>query len=141
MSLFVDTSALYPLLVRSEGHHEEVAEVFRSALDTGRRLVTTSYVMLETIALLQSRIGLAPVADLDSRIMPLFHVHWVDGALHRRAMELLLRRDRRRFSLVDTVSFLVMESEGVREAMALDRDFEERGFRLVPAPEDSGRTD
>lgn len=134
MSLFVDTSALYPLLVGSEDGHDAVADVFRTSVRAGRTLVTTNYVVLETAALLQSRIGLAPVADLDRRLLPLFRIRWVDEPLHRQATEDLLRRDRRRFSLVDTVSFFVMEADGIRDVMALDRDFEERGFTIVPGP-------
>lgn len=132
MSLFLDTSALYPLLVRTEEGHDAVAGAFREAVDEGRTVVTTNYVALETIALLQSRIGLEAVADLSDRILPLARIRWVDEALHRRAVEELVRRDRRRVSL--TVSFLVMQADGIREALALDGGFEERGFDLLPGP-------
>lgn len=132
MSLFVDTSALYALLVRTEEEHGAVAEAFEAALDDGRHLVTTNYVAVETVALLQRRIGLPAVADLVHRVLPLTRLHWVEQALHRRAVENLVRSDRRRVSLVDTVSFLLMESEGIREALALDRDFEARGFGVLP---------
>jgi predicted nucleic acid-binding protein len=40
---------------------------------------------------------------------------------------------KRRVSLVDQVSFLVMRRRGARTAMAFDRDFEEEGFKLYPA--------
>lgn len=133
MSVFVDTSALYPLLVRTEEEHGAVADAFETALDEGRTLVTTNYVAVETVALLQSRIGLAAVADLANRVLPVTRLHWVDEALHRRAVEELIRTDRRRISLVDTVSFLLMQSEGIREALALDRDFEARGFGIIPS--------
>jgi predicted nucleic acid-binding protein len=35
-------------------------------------------------------------------------------------------------SLVDAVSFAVMEAEAVTEVLGLDEDFESQGFRLVP---------
>lgn len=133
MSVFVDTSALYSLLVRTEEEHGAVADAFETALDEGRTLVTTNYVAVETVALLQTRIGLAAVADLANRVLPVMRLHWVDEALHRRAVEELIRTDRRGISLVDTVSFLLMESEGVRVALALDRDFEARGFGIIPS--------
>jgi predicted nucleic acid-binding protein len=132
MSVFVDTSALYALLVSTEEHHAAVFTAFRSLLGASRPLHTTSYVVVETAALLQHRIGLEPVRDLDSRLLPVFTVNWVDEDLHRRGMRRLLREDRRRVSLVDCVSLEVMRSLGLREALALDRHFAEAGHRLLP---------
>ncbi|MBA3344944.1 MAG: PIN domain-containing protein [Gemmatimonadales bacterium] len=132
MSLFVDTSALYAFLVRSDADHGAVATAFRSAAESGRRLVTTSYVLVETSALLQHRIGLDPVRDLEGRIGPLLQVIWVGEDLHRRALARLFRMNRRHVSLVDAVSFTVMEAEGVTDVLALDADFTAEGFRLIP---------
>lgn len=134
MSIFADTSALYPLLVRTERSHSDVARTFREILDAGRVLATTNYVLVETSALLQHRLGLVPVHDLTETIAPLLRMHWVDQDLHGRAVARLFRADRRHLSLVDCVSFEVMEREGIREAFALDRHFEEEGFKLLPAP-------
>ena len=64
MSVFADTSGLYALLFESEESHADVVRVFRDALTGGRPLWTTSYVLVETIALLQSRVGLEPVRAL-----------------------------------------------------------------------------
>lgn len=134
MTVFADTSALYALLVRNEVGHAEVAAEFATILERRRPLVTTNYVLLETAALLQSRIGLAAVRDLDQRIVPLCVVRWVTESLHRRAMDRLVRADRRGLSLVDCMSFEVMEQEGITDALALDADFADAGFRLLPGP-------
>ena len=132
MTVFADTSALYALLVRTEEGHAEVAAAFSRLLGGRRALVTSNYVLLETAALLQRRIGLPAVRDFDERIAPLLTVRWITEPLHRRAMDRLIRADRRGVSLVDCTSFEVMEGEGIAEAFALDRDFAAAGFRLVP---------
>jgi predicted nucleic acid-binding protein len=132
LSCFVDTSALYAFLVRSDADHQAVTAAFRAVAESGRRMVTTNYVLVETAALLQHRIGLDPVRDLDARLTPLFDVVWVSGDLHRRAVARLFRMDRRHVSLVDAVSFSVMEAEGVTEVLALNADFAREGFRLIP---------
>lgn len=133
MSVFVDTSALYALLVATEAHHGAVRLEFERLAASARPLVTTSYVLVETAALLQHRIGLAPVRDFDERIVPLLAVRWVSEALHGRGMRRLLQADRRHLSLVDCVSFETMRAEGLTVAFALDQHFAETGFRLVPA--------
>ena len=132
MSVFVDTSALYALLVRTEEGHTEVSAAFEDLLENGRPLVTTNYVLLESVALLQYRLGLAPVHDLEHSLVPLMTRLWIDESLHRRALERLLRTDRKKLSLVDCTSFVVMEDEGIGEALALDRGFASEGFGLIP---------
>jgi predicted nucleic acid-binding protein len=132
VTVFADTSALYALLVRTEEGHTEVSTAFSRLLQGRRALVTSNYVLLETAALLQRRIGLPAVRDFDERIAPLLTVRWITEPLHRRAMDRLIRADRRNVSLVDCTSFEVMEAEGITEAFALDRDFAAAGFRLVP---------
>jgi predicted nucleic acid-binding protein len=132
MSVFVDTSALYAFLVETERDHAAIRLAFLEVAEGGRRLLTTNYVVVEASALLQHRIGLAPVRDLDARLLPLIDVIFVDEPMHRRAVERLLRLDCRRVSLVDAVSFEAMETQGVRDVLGLDRDFEDAGFRLIP---------
>ncbi len=133
MSLFLDTSGLYAFFVRTEERHGEVLRALRRALEEGRDLWVTNYVLVETTALLQHRFGLAPVRDLTDRLVPLLRVHWVEEALHGRAAARLLRTDCRSLSLVDCVSFEFMRVRGLREALALDRQFAEEGFRLLPS--------
>ena len=132
MTVFADTSALYALLVRTEEGHTEVAAAFTRLLQGRRALVTSNYVLLETTALLQRRIGLPAVRDFDERIAPLLTLRWVTEPLHRRAMDRLIRADRRGVSLVDCTSFELMESEAIGEALTLDRDFATAGFRVIP---------
>lgn len=129
----MDTSALYALLVRTEEEHRAVVAAFERLVAARRPLVTTNYVLLETAALLQRRFGLAAVRDLETRVIPLLTVRWVDEALHHRALERLLRSDRRQLSLVDCASFVVMDGDGIDSALALDADFRAEGYRVLPA--------
>jgi len=95
-------------------------------------LHATWYVVLETVALLQHRIGLAPVLDFDERILPLLSVHWVNLALHNQGMKRLRREHRRDLSLTDCVSFELMRKLGLRDALALDEHFAQVGFTVLP---------
>jgi len=121
------------LLVRSEDRHTEVVRAFRVLVGGGRDLWTTSYVIVETVALLQHRIGMPPVRDLVEHVVPVVSVEWVSDALHQRGVNILLREDRRRVSLVDCVSFEFMRARGLRDVLTLDDHFGEAGFRMLPA--------
>jgi len=91
-------------------------------------LLTTSYVILETYALLGRRLGPAAVRAFREDFVPLLEIVWVDPDLHERGLDLLLARSLRDLSLVDTVSFLVARAEGIREAFAFDGHFDEEGL-------------
>lgn len=131
MSVFADTSGLYALLLESEEGHADTVRAFRDVLAGDRPLWTTSYVLVETIALLQSRVGLEPVRDFDEHVLPMFSVEWVSEALYRRGAYRVLKENRRRLSLVDCVSFEFMHERGIQDVLGFDRHFEEAGYRLL----------
>ena len=58
MSVFADTSGVYALLVGSEDGHAGLVLAYRGLVAQQRPLRTTSYVVVETVALLQHRVGL-----------------------------------------------------------------------------------
>jgi predicted nucleic acid-binding protein len=134
VSVFVDTSAFYALMVRTDEAHPAVRGAVSQLLASERPLWTTSFVVVETMALLQQRIGLAAARDFDEEVLPVVRVTWVDEALYRRGTDRLWREDRRHVSLVDAVSFEFMKREGIRIACAVDSDFEAAGFDLLPGP-------
>lgn len=132
MTVFVDTSAIVAILDVSEESHGSVAAVFRSLLDRQEALETSSYVLVESHALVQARLGMEAVRTLARDLAALFTVVWIDAEVHRAALSAVLAANRRRLSLVDCVSFEVMARRGLRTAFTLDRHFEEQGFEVVP---------
>jgi predicted nucleic acid-binding protein len=128
--IFVDTSAFYALADRADARHREAVELFDAILSKREILLTHNYVLLEAMALLQHRLGTAACLKL-ARSAASFDIVWVDRALHENAVRRLERAGKRRVSLVDHVSFLVMRERSVDQAFAFDPDFETEGFRLV----------
>lgn len=132
MTLFVDTSALYAVLDLQESHHERAVQVWDDALAGARLLRTNSYVLSETAALVQSRLGMEGARVLHLELAPALSVRFIDDVLHSRAVTALLLANRRSVSLVDWTSFEQMRTEGLAEAFAFDGDFEAQGFSLLP---------
>jgi predicted nucleic acid-binding protein len=129
--VFVDTSAVVALLVSSDHAHPPARRAFEGLRARSARLTTTSYVLVETYALLERRFGLEPVRAFRLGFAPLLDVVWVDREVHEEGLDLLLHRSARGLSLVDAVSFVAMRAQRVDEAFAFDRHFEAEGFRLV----------
>lgn len=131
--VFVDTSALIALLVANDRQHVAARRVFDHLEAHELSLKTSSYVLVETCALLQRRVGLEAVAAVRRDLAPLLDVVWVDAPLHEAALARVLTEQRRQLSLVDCVSFEIMEGAGIEQAFAFDRHFEDAGFELISA--------
>ena len=128
---FLDTSAIYALADRADPNHESAVEQLGMLLAQDERLLTHNYVLVESVALIQHRLGL-PAALLLTHDAATFGIEWVTAQIHDLAVKRLRAAGRRRVSLVDSVSFVVMKARGVSTAFAFDRHFEQAGFRLVP---------
>lgn len=132
--VLVDSSAQLPLLNDSDPLHLDATSHWHRLLDgiwAGKIAgITHSGVVSEAVSLVQRRLGMASVRQLNDRILSVLHIVWVDEELHNRAFAAMLAADRRSVSLVDWTSFELMRSRGITHALAFDAHFAERGFSL-----------
>ena len=135
MSVFVDTSGFYAVLDADDDMHEAASKAWIDMLERGVTLHSTNYILVETIALLQNRIGMEAVRVFAADVLPVVKVFWVEEIVHSMAHHTMLVAARRGLSLVDCVSFEAMRRLHLTEAFCFDPHFLEQGFELVPEPE------
>jgi predicted nucleic acid-binding protein len=128
VSVFVDTSALLAVLDEDDAGHKTMKTAWTRAVQDVDGLLTTNYVVLETVALVQRRLGLGAVNDLLDSLLPLVAVMWITEGEHEAGVAALLAAARRRLSLVDCVSFSFMRRRRIRQYLGLDPHFAEQGF-------------
>ena len=129
--VFIDTSAFYALMDRSDSYHQSAGKIWAHLLDTGYDLKTSNYVTVETLALLQNRLGFE-AADIWSRdILGIVETIWIDEVLHNLAFEIWLSLGRRKLSLVDCASFVAMRNAEVEKVFVFDKHFTEHGFEAL----------
>lgn len=130
--IFLDTSAIYAMADLADPQHEVGKDRFQALIEAGEGILTHNYVLVESMALIQHRLGVAAALKLahDSHT---FEIEWVDKTIHAEAIRRLARSRRRRVSFVDQVSFLVMRLRGIEAALAFDQGFADEGFRLYKA--------
>ncbi len=122
-TVFADTSGFYASLDRTDPFHAEAARCFRQAKAEGWRLVTSNYVVHETWALVQNRLGWDAVDAFLDALLPLCEMTWVDEALYQAGVARCRRERQRQLSLTDCVSFELMSRLGLIEAIARDKHF------------------
>jgi predicted nucleic acid-binding protein len=128
MSVFVDTSALLALLDADDERHADAVSIWKRLQAEEPLLVTSNYVVVETIAVAQRRLGMDSVKAFVREVLPVLDTRYVDGAAHAAALNALLAAGRRNLSLVDCSSFELMRREGLIRAYVYDPHFQEEGF-------------
>ncbi|MGA2400254.1 MAG: PIN domain-containing protein [Syntrophobacteraceae bacterium] len=131
MIVFADTSALFALLVRDDYMHVRARVNFEHFVENNTLLLTSSYVLIETLTLLQRRVTLEAVWDFNRKIMPILDVVWVDERWHTQAMQRLHVEGSRSVSLTDCLSFEIMDVREITTAFTFDNNFTERGFEMA----------
>ena len=131
----VDTSAYFALLDTDDANHQQARTISARLIAEGWRLLTTSFVLAETHALLLNRLS-QPLATRFLRDMehsPTTLV-WVTPRDVHRAKAIIYQYDDKDFSLTDAASFAVMERLRLPTAFSFDRHFAHYGLTVLSAP-------
>ncbi len=132
MIIFIDTSAFLSILNKGDNNHPMAKRLWKELLYSENVIVSNNYVLVESFALIQRRLGTEAVRVFQEDILPLINVEWVDESMHKSGVSALLTASRRKLSLVDCVGFEIMRRLGIKTAFAFDPDFEEQGYKCIP---------
>jgi uncharacterized protein len=132
MRIFIDTSAIYALLDRDDIEHKKAKNIWIDLLHSEHILITSNYVLVESFALIQNRLGIEAARGFQEDIIPLANIEWVNAETHKSGVSALLAASKRRLSLVDCINFEVMRNLGIKTIFAFDPHFAEQGFQCIP---------
>ncbi|MEW6085492.1 MAG: PIN domain-containing protein [Chloroflexota bacterium] len=124
MSVFVDTSVFLAVLSEDDNNNVIASEMLASLAEHGEQLITTNYILVESYALIQRRMGMNAIRDFQDKILPALITVWISMEEHQRAMGQFLSENRRTLSFVDCSS--------VEKVFTFDSHFREQGFGIIP---------
>jgi len=133
--IFVDTSAWYAREVEDDIKHNEALEFGeRLGRDEFGAIVTTDYVLDETITLLRMRRGAEPALRFARKVegSRSVKVIWVDKSIFDYALEILAKSGDERWSFTDCTSFAAMRQLRIGKAFTFDEHFKTAGLQLLP---------
>jgi len=128
---FADTSYYISVLSPKDAFHGLAVEL------AGRKdvaVVTTTYVLMELAAYFARPPQRANLILFVDRLRQASNLTIVpcDAELFDKGWDRYSRHIDKGWSLVDCISFLIMEARGLREALATDRHFIQAGFQTLP---------
>lgn len=128
---FVDTSVWVAFVDRKDPEH---AAAKRTLNANKGPLVTSTYVLDEAVTLAKRRLGADAAIRLGAHLrgsagITVVHVAEEDEA---EAWKLFCSRADKAYSFTDCTSFVLMRHLGIASAYALDDDFRQEGFQVLP---------
>jgi len=130
--VFADTGYWIAVLDPKDQLHERAKQVSRSLGNA--KIVTTEMVVAELLNFFADRSDRRAVVtaavtailqDANTEVVPQTSLQFRDAYSRYKA------RPDKEWSLTDCASFLVMEHQGIREALAHDQHFEQAGFQAL----------
>jgi predicted nucleic acid-binding protein len=132
--LFIDTSGWVASVNRGDLFHAATTRAFDGWLKQGGLLVTTDYVLDETLTHMRMRFGLEVAqawwekAEQSTRL----RWEWVGMARAEKAREMFFHHCDKDYSLTDCTSFVVMKELKLKQALTTDKHFAQAGFQVLP---------
>ena len=129
-SVFADTFYFLALLNERDAAHKRAVAVSRSP---GLTVVTTEFLLLELADALSKphqraeMLALCEVVETDSA----FRLIRATTELIQRGKKLYRERADKEWPLTDCISFVVMQDQGLTEALTANHHFEQAGFKAL----------
>ena len=128
--IFVDSSAWCAAFVPTDPDHEPARAWLRQ---NARRLVTTDYIIDETLTIIRARSHLNRAIRVGQKLFDqaFVTVEWVTQNDVRRAWNVFCSYRDKNWSFTDCISRVVMERLDISQAFAFDDDFRQFGTVTV----------
>jgi len=137
--LFVDTAGWMACADEADPAHHRALQSRDTALKSESVLVTTDYVIDETLTLIRIRLTLAAAEGWWAQLEGSSRLRWewIGMARADKARAVFFRHRDKSYSFTDCTSFVVMKELKLKQVLTTDRHFRQMGFEVLPAA--SGR--
>ena len=134
-AVFVDTGGWMACADRADPAHVACTAARDATLEAGRILITTDFVVDETLTLIRFRLGLAAANAWWQQIDGSARLRWerVENDRFERARNLFFQYRDKDLSFTDCTSIVVMRELKLKTVITTDRHFHRVGFDVMPA--------
>lgn len=135
--VFVDTGGWYAVSVENDRFHDAATRHFQSLLDSGASLLTSDYILDETLTRIRYDGGHSAAMEFWQRVEAarqagFLTVLRVDEAIWHAALQIFQKYHDQQFSFTDCTSFVLAQAYPVDAIFAFDDHFRIFGFIVQP---------
>jgi len=132
--LFTDTAGWIACADAADAHYRNAVRARDQWLEERGFLVTTDYIVDETLTLLKIRLGVRAAAAWWAQVEGSSRVRFEIIGTERaeKARQLFFGYRDKDFSFTDCTSFVIMQELKLRRALTTDHHFAQMGFELMP---------
>ena len=133
-ALFVDTAGWMACADAADPGHARSCAARDAALEAGQVLVTTDFVIDETLTLIRLRLGLEAAESWWQQVDGSPRLRWerIDSDRFEKARHLFFQYRDKDFSFTDCTSFVVMREMRLTHVITTDRHFHQMGLQTLP---------
>jgi len=131
---FIDTAGWMSMADRNDPHHMDSTQVRDKWLEEGGILVTSDYVIDETLTLIRMRLGIDAAEKWWDNVSdsPRLRMELITSERAEKARRWFFRWRDKSFSFTDCTSFVLMHEFRLKKVLTGDRHFTEAGFEICP---------
>jgi predicted nucleic acid-binding protein len=133
-ALFVDTAGWMACADSADPAHIRCCAARDGALEAGQTLITTDFVIDETLTLIRFRLGLGAAETWWQQVDRSARLRWerIDSDRFEKACQLFFQHRDKNVSFTDCTSFVIMREFRLTHALTTDRHFRQIGFQVLP---------
>ena len=133
--IFVDTAGWMACADSADPAHQRAQRARDGGLKGGKILVTTDYVVDETLTLIRVRLGLASAESWWGQLEGSSRLRWewIEAGRAGKARDIFFRHRDKNYSFTDCTSFVVMKELKLKQVLTTDRHFRQMGFDVLPS--------
>ncbi len=130
--MFLDSAYAIALSAPKDEYHERAVILAEQIEAEGARLITTRAVIigdaLSSSGNRKAAIKLLISLENDPNFVEIIPI---SEELYRRGFQLYRTRPDKEWGITDCISFIVMQDQGITEALTTDKHFQQAGFRAL----------
>ncbi len=132
-AIFVDSFAWIATINKSDNYHEISLRILEELLNKQAKLITTNYVLIETINALSKREFRKTVIEFIDKLekSPSVQIVKITDEIYNNAWTLYQQRIDKDWGITDCTSFEVMKIFNIKKAFTNDKHFDQAGYSLA----------
>lgn len=137
MLVFIDTSAWLAIATKTDQNYSIAAAEYTKLLNEKVILVTTDYILTETITRIRYDSGHKEAVKFyqiikEAQVLKVLLINWINPKIWQDAWQIFAKYNDRKFSITDCTSFIAAKQLKIKKVFAFDDDFKTMGFWIIP---------